>query len=171
LLDISNNDEYIWTTSFSPAPPIITYNNIGVVIGVVVGSTFCAVLLLVGGYYLRKWYKNKQNIQEQTNAISTPGEEQSREILRIPDEKSIRYQNQQPFQILPISGNTSNSLQNNKMIQEIRGGEDHPQENLLLQIPEENDTQRATPTSQILPISGNSTSNLLQNNEMVQEKK
>ncbi|CAG8750602.1 5775_t:CDS:2, partial [Rhizophagus irregularis] len=109
---------------------VITF---GVVIGVVFGSTFVAILLLIGSYYLRKWYKNKK---EQTDTITTPEEEHPREILRIPGEKNTQDQNQQPTstsQILQISGNTSNSLQNNEMIQEVRdenkgiptSGEDH----------------------------------------------
>ncbi|CAB5203989.1 unnamed protein product [Rhizophagus irregularis] len=133
LLDISNNDQYAWTTSFDPTPTIIHSSNIGVVIGVVFGSTFVAILLLIGSYYLRKWYKNKK---EQTDTITTPEEEHPREILRIPGEKNTQDQNQQPTstsQILQISGNTSNSLQNNEMIQEVRdenkgiptSGEDH----------------------------------------------
>ncbi|PKY21291.1 galactose oxidase [Rhizophagus irregularis] len=133
LLDISNNDQYAWTTSFDPTPTIIHSSNIGVVIGVVFGSTFVAISLLIGSYYLRKWYKNKK---EQTDTITTPEEEHPREILRIPGEKNTQDQNQQPTstsQILQISGNTSNSLQNNEMIQEVRdenkgiptSGEDH----------------------------------------------
>ncbi|GBC05714.1 hypothetical protein RclHR1_00640002 [Rhizophagus clarus] len=169
LLDISNNNEYVWTTSFNPIQPSIQVSNIVMVIGVVLGSVFGSALLLVGCYCLRNWYKNKK---EQNDDITTPEEEYPQEILRIPDEKNTRYQNQQSIlssQILPISGSTSNSLQNNEMLQEVRednediptSGKNHPQEILLLQIPGENDirhqSQQTTPTTQILTISGNTT--------------
>ena len=94
LLDISNNEQYIWTTQFQPtndktplsssipspsSSPLspsslpsseISSNNIPVMIGAIVGSLVGGSLLTIGIFFLYKWNKNKQR---QKNAIPTPG--------------------------------------------------------------------------------------------------
>ncbi|RIA79409.1 hypothetical protein C1645_840757 [Glomus cerebriforme] len=86
LLDISNIEEYVWTTTFDPSVPnsIIPApslppssspspsslqpsssssqlsNNIPAMAGAIVGSLFCGILLSFGGFFLYKWNKNKQ---------------------------------------------------------------------------------------------------------------
>uniref|UniRef100_U9TLK4 Uncharacterized protein n=1 Tax=Rhizophagus irregularis (strain DAOM 181602 / DAOM 197198 / MUCL 43194) TaxID=747089 RepID=U9TLK4_RHIID len=82
LLDISNNEEYIWTTIFDPkmpSPPPSTLpplplpspppspslssssppNNSGNIAGIVVGSLLSGILLSVGSFLIYKWNKNK----------------------------------------------------------------------------------------------------------------
>ena len=94
LLDISNNDEYIWTTNFVPQPaspssvlssPISSStlpvtvtvqsnaqpsSNTGVIVGAVIGSVFGSILLTIGSFLFYKRYKNNR---EQNIAIPTPG--------------------------------------------------------------------------------------------------
>ncbi|POG59159.1 hypothetical protein GLOIN_2v1724489 [Rhizophagus irregularis DAOM 181602=DAOM 197198] len=81
LLDISNNDEYAWTTSFVPPLPTSqsptnssshsNINTIGVAIGILIG-VIGGIALTVGGFFLYKQYKNRK---ERSKAISTPGNE------------------------------------------------------------------------------------------------
>ncbi|RIA88181.1 hypothetical protein C1645_826777 [Glomus cerebriforme] len=86
LLDISNNDEYVWTTTFDPAVPnnIVSTtssplssssnnnpsNNTPVVVGAIAGSLFGGILLSFSVFFLYKWNKNKQN---QKNVIKIYG--------------------------------------------------------------------------------------------------
>ncbi|RIA88180.1 hypothetical protein C1645_877589 [Glomus cerebriforme] len=86
LLDISNNEEYIWTTTFIPSltPPSSSSspsssspspsspsslsqpfnnnssNNTPAMAGAIVGSLFGGILLSFGVFFLYKWNKNKQ---------------------------------------------------------------------------------------------------------------
>ncbi|CAB4399942.1 unnamed protein product [Rhizophagus irregularis] len=67
LLDISNNEEYVWTTSFdispSPSSSSQTSNNssdISKMVGAIVGSLLSGIFLSVGSFFLYKWNKNKQ---------------------------------------------------------------------------------------------------------------
>jgi len=79
LLDISNNDEYTWTTIFEPSvqtksstPSTTTIisvsssqqsntssNNVPIVIGITIG-TFISISLVFGGVFLYRRNKNKQ---------------------------------------------------------------------------------------------------------------
>ncbi|GES82066.1 hypothetical protein GLOIN_2v1834755 [Rhizophagus clarus] len=90
LLDISNNNEYVWMTTFdpsvpknstmpspslsppspSPSPPSpspslsplpSSSNNSNNTTGIVLGSLLSGILLSVGGFLIYKWNKNKQN--------------------------------------------------------------------------------------------------------------
>ncbi|EXX73432.1 Kel2p [Rhizophagus irregularis DAOM 197198w] len=89
LLDISNNEEYVWTTSFDPSVPknIIpspsptsspipsrslppssqlsdnSSNNSNInIVGAIVGSLLSGIIfLIIGCFFLYKWNKNKQN--------------------------------------------------------------------------------------------------------------
>ncbi|POG63819.1 hypothetical protein GLOIN_2v1682078 [Rhizophagus irregularis DAOM 181602=DAOM 197198] len=88
LLDISNKDGFVWTTSF--VPPSLTsqsqsptsqlpnqssshsnINVIGVAIGISIG-VIGGIALTVGGFFLYKQYKNRK---ERSKAIPTPGNE------------------------------------------------------------------------------------------------
>ena len=94
LLDISNNDEYIWTTNFvlQPASPssvpsssslvpsssvstspvtVTVQPNTGVIVGAVIGSVFGGILLTIGSFLFYKRYKN--NREQNMIAIPTPG--------------------------------------------------------------------------------------------------
>ena len=79
-MDISNNDEYIWTNSFEPSSPtgqtpsptsiiLPPHDNKPVMIGAIVGSLL-GVLVLLGCFFLCKWYKNGQRLK---NALPIPG--------------------------------------------------------------------------------------------------
>ncbi|RIA87834.1 hypothetical protein C1645_739812 [Glomus cerebriforme] len=108
LLDISNNEEYVWTTTFDPSVPnnIIPApslppssspspsslqppssssqlsNNIPAMAGAIVGSLFCGILLSFGGFFLYKWNKKKQ---KQRDIIRIKGNENhGHEIIQIP---------------------------------------------------------------------------------------
>ncbi|CAG8649740.1 14088_t:CDS:2 [Funneliformis caledonium] len=83
LLDISNDEEYMWTNIFDPnevkpTPPTEspkvspTTTPIPVIIGVSIGTCVVIISLLIGGFYLYKWHKNKT---ENSRAIPTPGSE------------------------------------------------------------------------------------------------
>lgn len=93
LLDISNNNEYIWTSSFTPnnyiqpnhptstsmAPSKTNdiqldqpntqlntkANHSDIITSIIIGAIINAILLIVGIYLLYKWYKNKK---ERNNA-------------------------------------------------------------------------------------------------------
>ncbi|CAG8730778.1 6169_t:CDS:2, partial [Funneliformis caledonium] len=87
LLDISNNEEYKWTTVFdpllpssslsplpSPIPTII--QSIPVMIGIIIGSLFCGSLLTIGFFLL---YKHRQG---QNNAeLRIPGDNMNNERI------------------------------------------------------------------------------------------
>lgn len=91
MLDISNNNEYIWTSSFTlnnniqtnqptstssspsktndiqlPNSQLNTKTNYtDVITSIIIGAIIDAILLIVGIFLLYKWYKNKK---EQNNA-------------------------------------------------------------------------------------------------------
>jgi len=106
LLDISNNDEYIWTTNFVPPSPAspssapstsvpsspttieqpnTQSNNTGVIVGAVIGSTIGGILLTIGSFLFYKRYKNNKELNK---AIPTPGNNYPQgELLQIPGER------------------------------------------------------------------------------------
>ena len=152
MLDISNNDEYIWTTSFEPLPPpsslpvhsssipvpssTITVqpntqsNNPGVMVGAVIGSLIGGILLATGSSFFYKRYKNNK---KQNQAIPTPGNSNYLQgESQIPGERTTYYQGQQA---IPVPGDNYQGVS---------------------QIPGERTThyqgQQAKPPSQIQPI-------------------
>ncbi|CAB4395025.1 unnamed protein product [Rhizophagus irregularis] len=81
LLDISNNDEYVWTTKFEPqslistpqlpTPQSLSHSNInitGIAIGTLIGI-ICGIALTIGSFFLYKQYKNRSEV------MPTPGDE------------------------------------------------------------------------------------------------
>ena len=73
LLDISNNYEYIWTTTFEPLPltsPLSTLNT-HIIFGAFMGSIVIFGILLSGSFFAYKWYINRK---KQNNTISTSGD-------------------------------------------------------------------------------------------------
>ncbi|CAI2177666.1 18882_t:CDS:2 [Funneliformis geosporum] len=66
LLDISNDDGYIWTTEFNPSylpstpTPTHKSTNISALIGTIIASLSSGSLLTIGMFYLYKWNVNRQ---------------------------------------------------------------------------------------------------------------
>ncbi|RGB22561.1 hypothetical protein C1646_781433 [Rhizophagus diaphanus] len=128
LLDISNNEEYMWKTMFepknpSPSPPSFS-NNLA---GAVVGSLLSGILLSVGGFLIYKWNKNKRKqktIHENDNNNDYSREEKelpiirgahnyeqeinndAQEIIQIPENESTT--NHEPITISPSVINKNN---------------------------------------------------------------
>ncbi|GBB96546.1 hypothetical protein RclHR1_02780009 [Rhizophagus clarus] len=78
LLDISNNEEYIWTTNFDLSSPSHSSNNKTVIIlGFLLGGVLLLVLL-VGGFFVYKWNKNKkeQKVNYRNENYSNHGQEE-----------------------------------------------------------------------------------------------
>ncbi|CAB5362588.1 unnamed protein product [Rhizophagus irregularis] len=139
LLDISNSEEYIWTTIFDPkmpSPPPSTLpplpspspppspspspspissplpNNSGNITGIVVGSLLSGILLSVGSFLIYKWNKNKQKtIHENDNSNDYSQEEKELPIIRDihNNEQDINNNEQETIQIDQIPRNESTS--------------------------------------------------------------
>ena len=77
LLDISNNDEYMWTNTFdissseTPTTPQKP-NYTSIIIGAVAGTLVGGALLSFGGLYLYRWNKSRQ---KQKQMLLIPGNE------------------------------------------------------------------------------------------------
>ncbi|PKB92670.1 hypothetical protein RhiirA5_443833, partial [Rhizophagus irregularis] len=137
LLDISNNEEYIWTTIFDPkmpspppsspssSPPTLPSsssspsfpssppNNSGNIAIAVVGSLLSGILLSVGSFLIYKWNKNKQK-QKTIYENENDSNDYSREEKELPIirnihnyEREINNDEQEIIQI-PRNENTSN---------------------------------------------------------------
>ncbi|CAB5362402.1 unnamed protein product [Rhizophagus irregularis] len=81
LLDISNNEEYVWTTSFDPSVPKSsqTSNNSSdnsKMVGAIVGSLLSGIFLSVGGFFLYKWNKKRQS-KNNINNYNNHGQEKA----------------------------------------------------------------------------------------------
>ncbi|PKY33034.1 hypothetical protein RhiirB3_493630, partial [Rhizophagus irregularis] len=139
LLDISNSEEYIWTTIFDPkmpSPPPSTLpplpspspppspspspspissplpNNSGNITGIVVGSLLSGILLSVGSFLIYKWNKNKQKtIHENDNNNDYSQQEKELPIVRDIHnyEQDINNNEQETIQIDQIPRNESTS--------------------------------------------------------------
>ncbi|RIA87051.1 hypothetical protein C1645_828343 [Glomus cerebriforme] len=94
LLDISNDNEYVWTTIFKPSlsntinnaksnTPSQSNNTAGATIGTVIGSLISGILLTIGSFFLYKWYKNRKDKREQNKAIPTPVREEIRQNVKL----------------------------------------------------------------------------------------
>ncbi|PKY62637.1 hypothetical protein RhiirA4_528063, partial [Rhizophagus irregularis] len=122
LLDISNNEEYIWTTIFDPPPlppspssslsSLSPPNNSGNIAGIVVGSLLSGILLSVGSFLIYKWNKNKQKtIHENDNNNDYSQKEKELPIVRDIHnyEQDINNNEQETIQIDQIPRNESTS--------------------------------------------------------------
>ncbi|POG79371.1 hypothetical protein GLOIN_2v1807292 [Rhizophagus irregularis DAOM 181602=DAOM 197198] len=135
LLDISNNEEYIWTTMFdpkipsqppspspspsqsqSPSPSLSlspspsspsSPNNSGNIAGAVVGSLLSGILLSVGGFLIYKWNKNKR--KQKTIHKNENDNDYSREEKELPIIRGIHSYKQEinndAQEIIQIPGN------------------------------------------------------------------
>jgi hypothetical protein len=118
LLDISDNEKYIWTTTFdpsvpettpsplppplSPSPPSSSSSNL---IGVIVGSLLGGIFLSVGGFFIYKWNKNKQK-QKAINENNYYNN-YIQEGRAIPAEMDFHITNHEP--IIPASAIVNNN--------------------------------------------------------------
>ncbi|RIA87850.1 hypothetical protein C1645_827215 [Glomus cerebriforme] len=114
LLDISNNEEYVWTTTFDPTIPNNTNNttstsssssNSSNNTGAIVGSLFGGILFSFGVYLLYKWNKNKKKQKDEgygqeERTIST--------TKNIHNYVNNNYNNHEITQV-PINGNSTNN--------------------------------------------------------------
>jgi hypothetical protein len=70
LLDISNNNEYIWNNNFEPSIPEDSKSKTVAIVCAVLGSVFGA-LIAFGGFFLYRRIKKKQ---DQKDVTQVPGE-------------------------------------------------------------------------------------------------
>ena len=116
LLDISNNDEYVWTTSSNPSSSstitsspsnVVSTTAIGTSIGVIGG-----IALTIGSFFLYKRYKNRK---ERNEAIPTPGNEGGnnypKEILTQKPPSQVQLVDNHGQETIPISGNMGSLAQ------------------------------------------------------------
>ncbi|CAB4399944.1 unnamed protein product [Rhizophagus irregularis] len=125
LLDISNNEEYIWTTQFDPKNDTVSPPPPNNIVGVIVGSILSVIFLSVGGFFIYKWNKNKQNqktINENNNRSNYSQEEKDndkQEIIQMPRNENTTnhepvivpandYHGQEIMQT-PKNGNSTNN--------------------------------------------------------------
>ncbi|GBC00766.1 hypothetical protein RclHR1_03970008 [Rhizophagus clarus] len=109
LLDISNNNEYAWTSYFALSPITNSKsldqtdaqpdqpdtqsmqsnatNGSDVMTGLIIGAIINGILLIVGTFFLYKWYKNKRIRNNATlpNQINNQGQE----IISIPENTEL----------------------------------------------------------------------------------
>ncbi|PKB97639.1 hypothetical protein RhiirA5_384507 [Rhizophagus irregularis] len=120
LLDISNNEEYVWTTSFDPSVPPTSLpshsssqlsnnssNNSNNMIGAIVGSLLSGILLSFGIFFIYKWNKSKQNkkiIHGNDNNYSNYRQEER----EIPTERDYEQAINNKQNIIQINDNTTN---------------------------------------------------------------
>ncbi|PKC65483.1 hypothetical protein RhiirA1_514480 [Rhizophagus irregularis] len=127
LLDISNNDEYVWTTTFDPSATINiipssptsspsssqlfnnSSNNSNInIVGAIVGSLLSGIIFLtVGCFFLYKWNKNKQNkkiIYGNDNNYSNYRQEEK----EIPTERDYEQAINNEQNIIQINDNATN---------------------------------------------------------------
>jgi hypothetical protein len=107
LLDISNNNEYVWTTIFNPSPPSSppsplppsSLNNSSNIAGAVIGSLLVSGIFLSVGSFLiyYKWNKNKR--KQKTIHGSEYCNNYNQEEREISIEKDIHNDEQEINQI------------------------------------------------------------------------
>ncbi|GES72756.1 hypothetical protein GLOIN_2v1834755 [Rhizophagus clarus] len=111
LLDISNNDEYFWTTKFDPSAPLPSTtlpsspNSSSIpsptssqspsstpssssskkLVGGIVGTLLIGISLSVGGFFIYKWNKKRQN----KNIINENNSYYGQEEKELPTERNI----------------------------------------------------------------------------------
>jgi hypothetical protein len=117
LLDISNNNEYKWTTIFDPSPPSPPIPSpltpplpppLPPLIGAILGSLLGGILLSVGSFLIYKWNKNKQKqktIYENENYTDYSQEEKELPIVR--DNHNNEATNNNVQEIIQIPNKTN----------------------------------------------------------------
>ncbi|RGB41671.1 hypothetical protein C1646_751840 [Rhizophagus diaphanus] len=172
LLDISNNEEYIWTTIFDPKmpppqqPPLPPSSGPSLssdkIAGIIVGSLLSGILLLVGSFLIYKWNKNKQKtIYENDNNNDYSQEEKELPIIRDIQnyEQDNNNNEQETIQIDQIPRNESTS--NEPMIIPppiINKNNYHKQEIIL--TPENENTTNHEPI--IIPVNNHHGQEIMQ---------
>ncbi|RGB41044.1 hypothetical protein C1646_752565 [Rhizophagus diaphanus] len=162
LLDISNNEEYIWTIKFDPSvsktsPPLSSSpspspssplpsssqlsnsstnnSNSNHMVGAIVGSLISVIFLLVGGFFIYKWIKNKQNQKIINENNNHNNEEKAMPIERdIHDYDQAMDNNEQ--EIIQMPRNTNESII-------IPANDHHEQE--IMQTPKNENTTNHEP--------------------------
>ncbi|CAB4414095.1 unnamed protein product [Rhizophagus irregularis] len=113
LLDISNNEEYVWTTSFDPSVPKSSppssssqtsnnSSNNSKIVGAIVGSLLSGIFLSVGGFFLYKWNKKRQS-QNNINSYNNYGQEK-----KIPTESDYEQAINNEQNTIQINDNATN---------------------------------------------------------------
>jgi hypothetical protein len=117
LLDISKNEEYVWTTTFEPPPPPSPSTTVpspsspssppptsqylpptptstsftpAAMTGAILGSLFGGILLSLGCFFL---YKRNKDRKKQTNIVQIPGSDDRGRML-ISTERNIHNHGQ-----------------------------------------------------------------------------
>ena len=92
MLNISNDEEYIWTTTFDPSlslqpspTPTPPSNDIPVIVSVFIGCLILGILLSLGEFFLYKWNHSKA----------------------IPNPKDIKGNNDDKNLVIPIRKDTN----------------------------------------------------------------
>ncbi|RGB41048.1 hypothetical protein C1646_663347 [Rhizophagus diaphanus] len=131
LLDISNNEEYIWTIKFDPSVPKTSpssspspslplpsssqlsnsssnNSNSNHMVGAIVGSLISVIFLLVGGFFIYKWIKNRQNQKIINENNNHNNEEKAMPTERdIHDYDQVMGNNEQEIIKMPRNENES----------------------------------------------------------------
>ncbi|CAI2189089.1 18809_t:CDS:2, partial [Funneliformis geosporum] len=123
LLNISNNEEYMWTNYFDPNVPTTVASKVttnssttatptnvssGISIPIIVGATVAilldAIFLLLGGFYFYKWKKNKK---ENICAIPTSGHagdiDFNKEASTFPIMRSVNNSRKERISAIPAN--------------------------------------------------------------------
>ena len=150
LLDISNNEEYIWTSNFVPnialpstsqssssssspspsdpttSPPIVNIPNKPLLIGSIIGSLIGGISLTVICFLLYKWNKNKRKPPNEEGILQIHGNTTNHELSIPVINQAYDYKQE----AIPIVNDRSSSLQNldndvlqqfkNEMLQAVR---------------------------------------------------
>ncbi|RGB23124.1 hypothetical protein C1646_774972 [Rhizophagus diaphanus] len=170
LLDISNNDRFIWTTIFDPKNATNTTTATTTTIittttappypgpspslaGIIIGSLLSGILLLAGSFLIYKWNKNKQKtIYENDNNNDYSQEEKELPIVRNIQnyEQDINNNEQETIQIDQIPRNESSTSNEPIIIPPpiINKNDYHKQEIIL--TPENENTTNHEPI--IIPV-------------------
>ncbi|RIA96736.1 hypothetical protein C1645_814920 [Glomus cerebriforme] len=136
LLDISNNDEYKWTTKFNP-PQNSSKNNIIPLISIFMGSLVGGILLSIGIFFLHKRREAKKNliqIPDKHNSYKTSDYSQAEQevindlssSIQNIDDTMLSFATTNDYDKLraPESDDTLGYLRN-EMIQAVRPNDNH----------------------------------------------
>jgi hypothetical protein len=110
LLDISNNEEYIWTTIFDPSIPKTPPSSPppkNILVGAILGSLLSGILLTIGSFFIYKWNKSRQ--KQKTIHGNENHDDCNQEEKELPIERDIHNNeatnNNNEQEIIQISRN------------------------------------------------------------------